>query len=574
MMLSSFLEAYNKSVVIYQHHHHDQSVDMYKSVRWYVVVRLLFLLAIAGPSAAALFIFRGWNEEVQRNVLLAGVTLVSNLLFYVLARLQRYSIRYHTYLATIWIISDILLVSTLIFANGGIESRSPILYTIPILMAAAIFGRRAIYMTAAGCALMYSCLIIGDYLNIIHTVGAYNPELRSDLAYVINSATFFSAILLVIGVAVDYITRLLIQKRQQARANAIALARAQEIAKLGSWEWDIKKDTVRWSDELFHIFDVAERPTNFDYATYMQLVHPDDSEIVHNTIKKATEQKSQYSLDYRLAMPNGSIKYIHSEGRPLVDAKGKLTKMTGTIQDVTDAHELDTIKRDFVSLASHQLRTPASGVQAFIALLLDGYAGPLNEQQNRFLKRAYDSNTRQLEIIENLLNTAALESGKLSPKRQHVELKALVKDCLPPHQLKATAQHQTLDMKTSKEKIYVTADPALLQMAVDNLISNAIKYTPDKGYVTISVRKAKASAYIEVSDTGLGIAKQDQQALFKKFSRINNPHGQQVSGTGLGLYLAYNVVKLQRGSITVKSKPGKGAAFRIRLPLVSDREHD
>lgn len=547
---------------------------MYKSVRWYVVVRLLFLLAIAVPSAAALFIFRGWNAEVQRNVLLAAITLVSNVLFYALARLQRQNIRYHTYLATIWIISDVLLVSALIFANGGIESRSPILYTIPILMAAAIFGRRAIYLTAAGCAAMYSSLIISDYLNIIRTVGAYNPELRSDLAYVINSAAFFSAILLVIGVAVDYITRLLIQKRQQASTSAIALARAQEIAKLGSWEWDIKKDAIHWSDELFRIFGVAERPANFDYATYLQLVHPDDSEIVQSTIKKATEQKNRYSLDYRLTMPDGSIKYIHSEGRPLLDAKDKLIKMTGTVQDVTEAHKLDAVKRDFVSLASHQLRTPASGVQAFLALLLDGYAGPLNEQQNRFVKRAYDSNTRQLEIIENLLNTAALESGKLFPKRQPVELKSLVKDCLPPHQLKATAQHQRLNMKTSKEKIYVVADPALLQMAIDNLISNAIKYTPDKGRITVSVRQAKSSAYVEVTDTGIGIAKQDRQALFKKFSRIANPESQQVSGTGLGLYLAYNVIKLQRGSITVKSVLGQGTAFRIRLPLASGRGRD
>ena len=552
-------------------HHHDQATDIYNSVRWYVLVRLLFLLAIAVPSATVLLVFTGWTVYVERNILLAVVTLFSNLVFYVLARLQRHNATYHRYLAGFWITSDTLLVSTMIFVNGGIESRSLILYTIPILMAAAILGRRAIYITATGSAVLYSSLLVGDYLGIIRTVGSYNPELRNDLTYVLNSIAFFTAVLLVIAVSVDYITRLLIQKSQQARASTIALARAQEIAKLGSWEWDIKSDTVSWSDELYRIFGISERPAKLDYTTYLHLVHPDDSEAVNHAIKHAMEHKVHYSLDYRLTMPDGSLKYIHSEGRPLLDSHGTLIAMSGTVQDVTEAHALDAVKRDFVSLASHQLRTPASGVQAFLALLLDGYGGQLNEQQSGFVQRAYEANSRQLEIIENLLNTAALESGKLSPKKDRLELKSLVKDCLPPHQLKATAQHQKLSLHMPRQKIYVNADPTLLQMAIDNLLSNALKYTPNKGLITVSLRQAKSSAYIEVTDTGIGIAKPDLQALFKKFSRINSPASQQVSGTGLGLYLAHNVVKLQRGSITVKSVPGKGTTFRIRLPLASDK---
>lgn len=549
----------------------DQAQEIYKSVRWYVIVRLCLLLTLAVPGLVTLFIFKGWVPETQRNTIIAIIALLSNLPFYALSRVRRTVPHYQKSLAAIWIASDIILVTVFVFINGGIESRSPILYTVPMLMAAAIFGRRMTYAIALCCGSAYVFMIFADYLNVIHSIGANDPNLRTDLPYVVHSIAFFSSIFFVIALSVDYMTSLLILRRQQADDSATKLARAQEIGRLGSWEWDIADDTIQWSDEILRIYGISRQQGALTYEGYMKLIHPDDREMQRKTIERALRKKTNFVSDHRILTPDGTLKFIHGEGRPLLDKQGNITGLTGTAHDVTDYRLLEDAKQEFVSLASHQLRTPASAVRAFLSLLRDGYGGQLNSQQSHFVQQAYESNERQLEIIEDLLSVATLEAGKLAPTREKIDLCALAKSCMPGHRQKAREHQQKLKLELLSKKIYVMADANQLCMAIDNLISNAIKYTPGKGSVTVRIRQTSRSAYIEVIDTGIGIAKQDIGLLFQKFSRLSNHNGQHISGSGLGLYLARNMVRMQHGSITVKSHPGEGTTFKIRLPLISTK---
>jgi signal transduction histidine kinase len=268
-------------------------------------------------------------------------------------------------------------------------------------------------------------------------------------------------------------------------------------------------------------------------------------------------------------MPDGQAKYVHSEGQPFLDRDGNLTKMFGIAQDVTNMHHLDDAKREFVSLASHQLRTPASGVKAFLSLLIDGYAGTLTRKQHQFVKKAYEANDRQLDIIDNLLSLASIESGKLVLNREPVNLNDIIRACLPHHRLEIREKKQKLSTHLPKKPLIIKGDASHLQMAVDNLISNAIKYTPEKGVITVSSHMDEHAAYLDVIDSGIGIAKADIPSLFQKFSRlsISTSTSGTVGGTGLGLYLAKYIIKLHRGTISVKSRRGEGAQFRIKLPL-------
>lgn len=544
-----------------------EAVDLSQRTRWYVFVRLLFLLAIAVPGILSLYTFQGWSAQVQSDSSLAALAIASNLVFYILTRLSKNNL-YQIYLAIIWILLDILLISFLIFTKGGIESRSPILYTIPILVSAAIFGRRTAYISASLCSVLYATLIIFDYSGIIHSSGAFDPTLRTNLPYVINTICFFPAIFLVIAIAIDFITQLLVEKQRQATISTRAMLRAQRIAKLGSWEWHTATNDIIWSDELYRIYEIDSLSTQLRYETYIGMTHPDDIERHKKTIRSAFKKKVDFKLDHRIMTPGGTVKYLHIEGRPVLNHDGSMRKMIGTSQDVTESYYLNIAKQEFVSLASHQLRTPASGVKAFLSLMLDGYAGPLQRNQKEFLKKAYDANNRQLDIIDSLLNLASIESGKMTLRKKDVDVNELVKQAVAVYRPKLKEKQQILVINKSLPRITISADPSNLQMAIDNLLSNANKYTPEKGTITLTTRSTNKTAYIDIEDTGIGVAKKDAHALFQKFSRIENPLSKDVNGSGLGLYLAQYIVQLHGGKITVQSSPGKGAKFTIKLPLL------
>ncbi len=537
-----------------------------RAVRWYVFARLLLLLVIGLPGLLTLLLSEGISDQVKHDSLLLGVALASNLVFYLLAR-KDHSERYFRLLAVAWILVDIFLISSFIFINGGIESRSPILYAVPILISAAIFGHRAAYTAAAASTLAYTSLILADYLNVVQSLGALDPTLRSDGSYVFSTVIFFPAIFIVIAIAVNFITKLLTEKQREIEKHLRALSYAQEIAHIGSWKWNIETDTIIWSDELIRIFKLPKHPKSIAYGAYMDMIHPDDAKDFDSVITKCVRDRQPFVIDHRIVLHDGSIRHIHSEGKPILDDNGKVTKLVGIARDITEQHRLDIAKNEFVSLASHQLRTPASGVKAYLSILVDDRAGELSPQQSEFVKKAYDANDRQLAIIDTLLNLASIQSGKIKIKKELVDLRHLIDLSLPNHQVRAEEKNHKLKFNKPRRPILVNADSNLFQMVIDNLISNAIKYTPDGGRVSINLRANDTSVYMEIEDSGIGIDKKDLPALFKRFSRIDNESSRDISGSGLGLYLARHIVNLHGGSITVQSEPGVGSKFRARLPL-------
>lgn len=551
-------------VMVWFQRRHEHA-ELSERIQWYGFMRLIFLIAIAAPGIISLLVFEGWSQQVQHDVVLALVALSSNLIFYIFTRLHS-GARYQSSLTVAWIIFDILLITMLIFINGGIESRAPILYAIPILVSAAIFGKRAAYGSAMTAALSYVALIIADYHGIINSTGAFDPTLRTNLPYVLNSIVFFPSIIFLIAVAVDFITSLLYEKQQQLRESVETLMRAQEIAKLGSWEWNVATNEINWSQEVYDIFGMKQSNDNLTYEKYVQLIHPDDVKSHRKRIDKSIQAGNPFQSNHRIITPAGETRYIHTEGRATHGSDGVVLSVTGVTQDVTDIYNLDTAKREFVSLASHQLRTPASGVKAFLSLLLEGYAGKLTRKQQEFTRKAQDANNRQLEIIENLLNLAAIESGKLTITKETVDIHDIIQKNIASHRHVARTKQQRLTFLRTPRQLLVSADASAIEMVLDNLIGNALKYTPLGGRVTVTTRTTDSSIFIDVTDSGIGIAKKDLPELFQKFNRLNDPASKTVGGSGLGLYLARAITKLHGGSITVRSQHGVGSTFTVRLP--------
>jgi PAS domain S-box-containing protein len=409
--------------------------DIIVRTKWYIYIRWFLLLAIALPAIISLFIVNGFSGQVQRDILLGLVALSTNLIFYLISRFLKKSKQYKI-LAISLIAFDIFLISGVIFINGGIESRNPILYVMPILISAAIFGRPAIYKTTFAAIITYDLLIIFDYLNIIHSVGAFDPTLRSWFAYVVNTVVAFTAILIVIGMTVNFITRLLAEKEKQVSESLNALKQAQTIANFGSWEWDIKKDKVYWSEELCRIFNVKNNGSEIGYDQYIKMLHPDDRKLAQDMIAKAIKKRKPYSFEHRIIKSGGSMRYLHGKGQPILDSRGKVVKLIGTAQDITDAKLLEEARNDFVALASHQLRTPATGVKQYLSLLLEGYTGTLPKDQENFIRIAYESNDRQLSIVDDLLNVAQVDSGNLKLRKTKVDLVPLIEEIIKEESLK------------------------------------------------------------------------------------------------------------------------------------------
>lgn len=232
-----------------------------------------------------------------------------------------------------------------------------------------------------------------------------------------------------------------------------------------------------------------------------------------------------------------------------------------------ELQELGRSKDEFVALASHQLRTPATAVKQYLGMVLQGYVGPVDPVQEELLTKAFESNERQIQIINQILNAARADTGKLIMTPGLFDLNEMMRVVTDELRHDIEARGHAFTVVRPETPVQVRADIGYLRMAIENLINNARVYTPDGGRIAVKLSVSQSKAHISVQDTGVGIRKSDMSKLFAKFSRIHNELSVQAGGSGIGLYLAAEIVRLHGGSIDVDSKIKKGTTFTIHLPL-------
>lgn len=325
------------------------------------------------------------------------------------------------------------------------------------------------------------------------------------------------------------------------------------------------------------------------------LVHPHDRASKRRFVKKLIEATPGQELkdEFRLRHADGSYRDIEAVGVNFLDDP-ELHGIILSSRDVTERkaaeralkaqHKLEVraarlaeqreqliavnkAKDEFISIASHQLRTPASGVKQYVGMVLQGYAGPVTLRQRGLLAKAYASNERQLNIINALLNVARLDAGKVAFEPGACNLSNLLTDILDEHRLQFAQQRQKLILDKPAKPIVARTDERLLRMAIENLIDNAGKYSPAGKPILVSLRRSGRQAEIVIRDQGVGIAKKHQANLFQKFSRVENPLSVSAGGSGLGLYWAKKIIDLHGGRIELASKLRQGSTFTIKLPL-------
>ncbi len=234
-------------------------------------------------------------------------------------------------------------------------------------------------------------------------------------------------------------------------------------------------------------------------------------------------------------------------------------------RDITEEIELENAKDEFISIASHQLRTPATVVKQYLGMLLDGYMGELSDPQRSVLGTAYEYNDQQLDTISDLLKVAQADSNKTKVVRKKIDLVQLIKSTLDSQSVNYAKRGMSLNLETEFNKAVFNLDPLHIRMVLENLLDNARKYSPEDSGVIVRLYVTKDFLTIEVQDQGFGIAAKDMPRLFQKFSRLDNPRS-TASGTGLGLYWAKKLIDLHGGTLTASSKLNHGTTFTINVP--------
>jgi two-component system phosphate regulon sensor histidine kinase PhoR len=287
--------------------------------------------------------------------------------------------------------------------------------------------------------------------------------------------------------------------------------------------------------------------------------------IQTNFVAKALMGTSS-QIDHHLTLAHkaGHPLDIQISASPVRSHQSTVAGAIVVFRDRTSEQALENAKDEFVSLASHQLRTPATATKQFLAMFLEGYAGKVSDQQRMFLQQAYDNNELGINIIEDLLNITRLESDRFKVIKEKIELTDFLKRTAEQHQPYAKRNEQIIHLTLPHKHIYIETDPSLLGMAVDNLVTNALKYSPEKSAITISLTEKPHTAIV-VSDSGIGIQKEDMKKIFERFTRLEDPQKQHVSGTGIGLYLVKKIIKMLHAKIKVESDYGKGSTFTLEF---------
>ncbi len=229
--------------------------------------------------------------------------------------------------------------------------------------------------------------------------------------------------------------------------------------------------------------------------------------------------------------------------------------------------QLDTAKDEFISMASHQLRTPLTAVKGYVSMVMDGDAGKISEEQKKLLGEAFSSSQRMVYLIADLLNVSRIKTGKFVIEPVEVDLATMVAEEVD--QLTPTATTREVSIKYTPPATFPTLmlDKTKTRQVIMNFIDNAIYYTKSGGDITVTVTAKKDHVEYRVKDNGIGIPSADQHKLFTKFFRASNAKKARPDGTGLGLYMAQKIITAQGGSVTFKSKEGKGSTFGFNLPL-------
>jgi PAS domain S-box-containing protein len=345
--------------------------------------------------------------------------------------------------------------------------------------------------------------------------------------------------------------------REVVRAHA-GLAEAQQLAHVGSWEWDVPEDQVKWSEELYRLWGVEPGGDEMTYEWYLESVHPDDRELVQKMVERALTEGTPFSFEHRVSQPDARPRWIHSRGRVVSDESGKPLRMLGTAQDITERKRIDELRDSILTTVSHELRTPLTVILGF-SMTLDEKGERLDEETRSAMLTSLAQQARKLDrLLSDLLDIDRLRRGFVRPSFHETDVGQLVEHVVTAF----SPETHTIEVHAGHAPAQV--DAPKVERIVDNLVANAVNHTPPGTEISVRVEPTDEGVLITVDDRGPGVAETDREAIFDLFTRGSGK--EFVRGTGIGLSLVSQFTALHGGRVWVEESPGGGASFRVLLP--------
>jgi PAS domain S-box-containing protein len=361
------------------------------------------------------------------------------------------------------------------------------------------------------------------------------------------------------------------------------LVEAQEVAHVGSWEWDVVKDSIWWSDEMYRLYGLSPG-SPIMYEQYVERVHPDDRALVQETVARSAQTGEPFTFEHRNLRPDGSTRTLHARGRVVLDDDGRAIRMHGVGHDITElkraeeerlqlvreqaarreAEEANRMKDQFLATLSHELRTPVNALLGWSQLLKER---PTDEALRvKGLDAIHRNVAVQAQLVSDILDVARIRSGTLSLESHPVAMSSIVNGALDILRPIIDSKQIRVCVQIPDEAVAV-GDSQRLQQVFWNLLSNAAKFVAAGGVIKVDARVSENNhVEVRVEDDGPGIAESFLPYVFDQFRQADASLTREHGGLGLGLAISQQLVQLHGGTIAAENRKPCGACFTVRLP--------
>jgi PAS domain S-box-containing protein len=372
------------------------------------------------------------------------------------------------------------------------------------------------------------------------------------------------------------------RQRELERQNDF-FEKAQKIAKVGAWEYDVLADESTWTEKAYHVVGL---PTTADTApeNTLDLYHPEDRPRVRKAFNRALDEGEPFDLEARIGAGDEE-KWVRTRGEPQ-NGEEQVARIRGTIRDITErkereqdlrrakeeAERMSHLKSAFLANMSHEIRTPLTSILGFADAIGAEVGGAQTAEDldlatlDQFSSLIERSGHRLMDTLTGVLNLSKLQAGEMQLDLGPVDLTNEVKEVVEEFGPQAQEADICLGIQVEDGPVWARADDGGLQIVLRNLVSNAIKYTEEEGQVRVQARQEGSVAVVEVADTGIGMDPATVSSLFDAFKQASEGVEREYEGTGLGLTLTKEVLDRMGGSVEVETEQGEGSRFIVRLP--------
>ncbi len=348
-------------------------------------------------------------------------------------------------------------------------------------------------------------------------------------------------------------------RESQERLSALVAASSDVVYRMNA-DWS---EMVRLFGQNF---DHSQNESNRSWLK--DTVQIDDQELVTEAIKKAIATKNNFELEYRVKLADGGYGWTFSRAVPIFNARGVIVEWFGAASDITERKELEQHKEEFIGIASHEIKTPVTTIKTFTELLQKRLSGRAKEENAVILEHIFTQSDRLTTLVGDLLSYSKMQMGEFLLNEEKFDLDKLLERTVSA--MKETSPHHIIMLDGAIKKPIV-ADEGRIEQVLINLLTNAVKYSPNGKKVQVRVGEKAGEVVVSIQDFGMGIETEDHKTVFQRFYRGKEKNGfakrEKAEGFGLGLFIAAQIIEKHQGTIQVKSTLGKGSTFTFTLPL-------